>query len=227
METVAKTHVIPKSTDRILEALATLAALLDRTINEVRSLEGNFQSQLLEAVQKTEEALQVKTAESVEHARTEVQQELTGRFQTELQAGLDTLRTDFQAERARLTAEFGTERQHLENDLRQAGDTASSLQDERAKLLGELQHAKERVVAEIEKAGAAAGAPDVPQGASYALPALATEEIARIEAKLAELLRLIDDPATELSVVMRKNVEKLELEAYLKGLRYAATGEGR
>jgi len=36
---------------------------------------------------------------------------------------------------------------------------------------------------------------------------------------------IIEDPNTELSVVIRKNVEKLELEAYLKGLRYTADGK--
>jgi hypothetical protein len=49
--------------------------------------------------------------------------------------------------------------------------------------------------------------------------------VARVQARLAEVTAIIDDPATELSVVIRKNVEKLELEAYLKGLRYKAEGK--
>src|SRR5204862_3581343 len=50
------------------------------------------------------------------------------------------------------------------------------------------------------------------------------EEVARSEARLAEVLKLIDDPASALSTVMRKNVEKTEIEAYLRGIRFA-TGE--
>ena len=42
---------------------------------------------------------------------------------------------------------------------------------------------------------------------------------------LAEVIKLIDDPASALSTVMRKNVEKAELESYLKGIRFA-TGQG-
>jgi hypothetical protein len=35
-------------------------------------------------------------------------------------------------------------------------------------------------------------------------------------------MKLIDDPASALSTVMRKNVEKTELESYLRGIRFAS-----
>ena len=38
---------------------------------------------------------------------------------------------------------------------------------------------------------------------------------------LDEVNKLIDDPATALSTVMRKNVEKTELEHYVRGIRFA------
>ena len=41
---------------------------------------------------------------------------------------------------------------------------------------------------------------------------------------MQELSTLIDDPATELAIVIRKTVERAQLDFYLKGLRYAATG---
>jgi hypothetical protein len=47
-------------------------------------------------------------------------------------------------------------------------------------------------------------------------------EVARVENQLVEVMKLIDDPATALSTVMRKNAEKGELESYLKGIRFAA-----
>jgi len=45
-------------------------------------------------------------------------------------------------------------------------------------------------------------------------------EVARIEGLIADISRLIEDPATELSTVIRKNVERAELEAYLKGILF-------
>jgi hypothetical protein len=50
------------------------------------------------------------------------------------------------------------------------------------------------------------------------------QEIARVQGLLGEALKLIDDPATTLSTVMRKNAEKAELESYLRGIRFA-TGQ--
>ena len=38
-------------------------------------------------------------------------------------------------------------------------------------------------------------------------------------------MKLIDDPASALSTVMRKNVEKVELESYLRGIRFATGPE--
>jgi hypothetical protein len=51
------------------------------------------------------------------------------------------------------------------------------------------------------------------------------EEITRVEGTLAEVTKLIDDPASALSTVMRKNLEKAEIESYLKGIRFAC-GQG-
>jgi len=45
-------------------------------------------------------------------------------------------------------------------------------------------------------------------------------EVARVEALIREVNNVIDNPDTELSVVIRKNAERAELESYLKGLRF-------
>jgi len=211
-----------------MEALSTLAALLERTINEVPSLDGEYQGQIKEAVRKKEEELQGKHAESIEVVRQEVLDELTRRSQGELQTALEMLRSDFQSERERLKSEFETERERLKNELHTAGNSAAELQVERSKLSAELQRVKEHAAAEIERvrseasSAALAGAPSEATANEVFLP---NEEIQNIEKKLAEVTRLVEDPATELSVVIRKNVEKLELEAYLKGLRYIAQGK--
>ena len=218
-----------------MEALATLAALLDRTINEVRTMEGDFQLRVLEAVQKKEESLLAETETHVKAVRQEVHEELTRRSQSQLEAALEFARSGFQTERERLRTEFDTEKERLSKELQQAADAASELQVERLRLTAELQRIREEASLELdrvreeanvevnrvrEEARSAAAA-----AVSASPPAQPADEIARTEIKLAELISLIEDPMTELSVVIRKNVEKLELEAYLRGLRYATSGK--
>jgi chromosome segregation ATPase len=50
--------------------------------------------------------------------------------------------------------------------------------------------------------------------------AIATE-VSRVEALISEIIGIIDDPDTELSTIIRKNVEKSELDSYLKGILFA------
>jgi hypothetical protein len=216
---IAKSPSVPRSTDRVMEALATLAALLDRTINEVRTMESELQLRVLEAVQKKEESLQAETEAYV----TAVRQELTRRSQSQLTAALEIARSGFQTERERLWTEFDTEKERLGKELQQATDAASELQVERVRLTADLQRIREEANVEIDRVREEARIAAV--AAVSSSPAHPGDEIARTERKLAELISLIEDPMTELSVVIRKNVEKLELEAYLMGLRYAVSGK--
>jgi hypothetical protein len=226
METAVKqkaTPQAPRPTDRLMEALATLAALLDRTINEVRNVDGEYQNRLMEAVHKTEESLQAQSAKHIETAREEVRTELTQRFQADLQSSLDTLRADFQGERERLSTDSSAERERLSQELRHASDSMSELQVERSKLIAELQHVKESAAADVEKMRSEAqAAVDAAAKAASQQSHVPEAEIQRVEAELAEVVRVIEDPATDLSVVIRKNVEKVELIAYLRGLRFTA-----
>ena len=43
---------------------------------------------------------------------------------------------------------------------------------------------------------------------------------------ILEIGKRIEDPATDLSTVIRKNVERAELNAYLKGIQYS-TGNSK
>ena len=101
METASKAQKTPKPTDRIVEALATLGALLDRTINEVKVLDEDFQRRVVDALEKKEESLRTEVAEYIERVRRDVHDEVTRRSQAELQSTLDTLQADFRAERER------------------------------------------------------------------------------------------------------------------------------
>lgn len=222
METVKKpTQQAGRSTDRVLEALATLAALLDRSMNEVRALDVDYQARLSDAVHKTEASMQAQATQLVEQARNEVRDELTQKFEAELKSAMESLRAEFQKERERLGFETEAEREKFNKEIHQATGAMSELQAEKSKLSSELQSVKESSEAEIKRVKAEAEAA-VASAVSSAIPQQsAGDEIARVEAKLAAVIQLVEDPSTELSVVIRKNVEKLELEAYLKGLRFA------
>jgi LPS O-antigen subunit length determinant protein (WzzB/FepE family) len=225
--TKSKTQQVARSTDRVLEALATLSALLDRTMNEVKVLEGDFQAKMLEAVKNTEAAQQAHTDKRVEQARDEIREELKRRFQTELQTALGNLRSEFQTERERLNKEFETERERLNKELKHAVDAASKLQVEKTKLTSDVQHARDAATVEIEKLRTEAAAAMATATKDHG-PVVPEEEIARVENQLSNIVKLVENPETELSVVIRKNVEKLELEAYLKGIRYALKpGKGK
>jgi len=350
METATKAPVSGRPADKVLQALATLAGLIDATIREVKSLDSEFQTRLLQAVHETEASLQAQTAEHVERARHEVQVELHSKFQNDLQSTLDNIKLEFETERERfskdllkaretvsqleaekstlveqvervkansaaeivllqaktaesieqtrrevqedlngkfqkelqsaidgLKAEFEAERQRArenttkavqdaegqlkaqaaeqveharlevqeqlhtkhKTDLQAALDAlkgefevergrlnevTSKLELEKAGLLTEVQQVKADSAAEIEKAraeekAAAAAAKQAASTGPAAPPAALQEEIERCETKLQEIVNIIDNPATELSMVIRKNVERSEVEAYLKGIR--------
>jgi hypothetical protein len=51
-------------------------------------------------------------------------------------------------------------------------------------------------------------------------------EVARVQTMILELGKRIEDPSTDLSTVIRKNVERAELNAYLKGIQYS-TGNNK
>jgi chromosome segregation ATPase len=51
-------------------------------------------------------------------------------------------------------------------------------------------------------------------------------EVSRVQEMIADIASLIDNPETELSTVIRKNVERAELDAYLKGILFSL-GRGK
>jgi hypothetical protein len=50
-------------------------------------------------------------------------------------------------------------------------------------------------------------------------------EVSRVEKQLSEIVKIIDNPETELSTIIRKNVEKSELDAYLRGMLFSLGGK--
>src|SRR5260370_39284250 len=146
MDTATKTPQGARATDRVVEALVTLAALLDRAINEVKSLDSDFQNQLLQAVQETEASLQGQAAQRLETALSETR----SKFEEQFKNNLAAISADWEAERTRLNNEV--------NRLTQA---AVQWEMERARLSGELERLarlQAATQAQAEKAIAAAKA---------------------------------------------------------------------
>jgi chromosome segregation ATPase len=213
MATATKTPHTPRATDRVLEALSTLAALLDRSINEVKTLESDFQNRTLQAIQEAEASLQGLAAQHLEEALEKSRAKIEEHFKSRVAE----MTTEWQAERERLTAE-----------LARMTQTKAQWEAERSRLNTELerlarvqattQMEAEKVFASMKAASATAKArPSNSEGLA--------KEIEKIEAQINKISLLIDDPQTDLSIVIRKNVERAELESYLKGIRFSMNGD--
>jgi chromosome segregation ATPase len=158
---------------------------------------------LTSRIEQLEQQLQ-KAAETGEHASND-------------------LRSAWENERRHLASRIGElerelrdvteKREHVQNDIinqlrRQYEQRLQEAIAQRAQMAGEMQNA--RNVVEGERP---AGSRDT---------AAIEGEIARVEGQLHEIVALIENPDTELSTVIKKNVEKAELEAYLKGILFSA-----
>ena len=218
MDTTTKMPQGARATDRVLEALSTLAALLDRTINEVTSLDSDFQNRVLQAVHETEASLQSQAAQHLTEALNETRTKLEEQFKNKV---------------AELTTQWESERERMNKELNGITKTKAQWESERSRLIGELERLAQvqaATQAQAEKAIAAMKAASAAAATAKPGPSLNTEalskEVERIEGLVKQISALIEDPASELSTVIRKNVERAELESYLKGIRYALNGGG-
>jgi hypothetical protein len=218
MDAAEKRPQTPRATDRVLEALATLAALLDRTINEVKHIDADFQKRLLESVQETEVSVQSQAAQQLETVLTE---------------SATKLESHFAARITELSAQWEEERNRLNSELGKMAQTATQWETERARLNGELERlarVQAATQAEAEKAVAALRAANVSTKTADTVTVnneAVNVEIERVQGLIKEITALIEDPTSELSIVIRKNVERAELESYVKGIRFALNAAGK
>lgn len=212
MDTPTNTPQGGRATDRVVEALVTLAALLDRVINEVKSLGADFQNRTLQALHETESSLQAEAAQHLEAELTETRAKLEEQFKNKL---------------AEISAEWEAERTRLNNEVNRLTQAATQWEAERARLSGELEHlARVQAATQAEAEKAIATAKAAAPGSGMNVDVLTTE-MERVGGLIQEISALIEDPTTELSTVIRKNVERAELESYLKGILFALDGSRR
>ena len=215
METATKTQPDTRPTDRVLEALSTLAALLDRTINEVKGLDSVFHERILQTVNEKEGSLQRQAAQKLEESLAEERK----KFEEQLKTKLADMKSEWESERSRLSSEVDRVTQ-----------SATQWELERTRLTGEIEKLARVQAAtqlEAERAIAAMKAATASKsGTSSINTESLSKEVERVEGLVKQITELIENPATELSTVIRKNVERAELESYLKGIRYAVNGAG-
>jgi hypothetical protein len=117
----------------------------------------------------------------------------------------------------RVRTELTEERDRLSRQLDELLHSAAQWDSERERLKEESRAAvaaKDKAMSEAKVSGAG----NAPNEALQA-------EVHRVEESIRSISAIIDAPETELSLVIRKNVERAELEAYLKGIKFAVTGK--
>ncbi len=177
-------------------------------------------------------------------ARTESQSEAkleeSKRQKESLDREFQQARDEWNTERRRLNSEVERREQQIQRISTQQEGVSSEVVDQlrkqyeqrlqdaiqqKTQLAQELQSASTLLEAERARLSAEIGKSDKPRkgkesGATLDKEAIAAE-VKRVEANIQQLAALIDDPETELSMVIRKNVEKAELDAYLKGILFS------
>jgi chromosome segregation ATPase len=153
----------------------------------------------------------------------------------ELSAQLEEARTQIKHLEQRLNTNNGSVNSEVVEQLRKQYDgRIQEMIQQKTKLTEELNKASSMLDAERNRFAAAAAtstatatatAPAADKSAKVDA-ARVNEEVARVEGLLRGLTALIDDPSTELSTVIRKNVERAEWDAYLKGILFSM-GRGK
>jgi len=117
--------------------------------------------------------------------------------------------------RAESAAEWKKERAHIEADR----DRLREESEQARRLLAEATLEHSRMMAEVLEARSVAAAPKA-EAPGVDVGNLAAE-VSRIEGLIQDISKAIEDPEAELSLVIRKNAERAELESYLRGVRFA------
>lgn len=183
----------------------------------------------------------IKASEVAARTDTKIEASLKEMTQQKeaLQHELQTARNEWTSERQRLNSQIKTLEQQLQRVAARQDRVSSEVVDQlrqqyeqklqetiqqKLQLAQELQSAsalleaeRSRLSAEISKATSADAGAAAPGFDSSAIDA----EVARVEGMIRLIVELIDNPATELSTIIRKNVEKAELDAYLKGILFS------
>jgi len=108
---------------------------------------------------------------------------------------------------SKVRAQITDDRERLKKELEKATQTSSQLELERNRFRDECEQLRAQAEANAKQ--------------TKIVPETLHAEVARVEGLIQAISQLMEDPDTELSIVIRKNAERAELESYLRGLRFA------
>jgi hypothetical protein len=230
-----------QSAEHLAKNVAALARLLDQTMADIQGLNPEFDERLTE----TTNTLQTR----FEHERGQLRSELERMRQAaaEWEAERTRLVADYE-QASRLLEETRHEHNRalaesdeaasiaLERQIASAVDRARAellarWDLERAHLVAERNRAQQRLAEaaaehEVELAEAVESVrtklqQELDHARTNSKNDVIHSEISRVEGLIRDVAHEIDNPETELSVVIRKHAERAELESYLRGVRFA------
>ncbi len=152
----------------------------------------------------------------------------------ELEGQLTEARTDIQKYHE-AAMKSGSELSRVTREIRQLQQTVTELRAQDDELVEQMRRDYENKIQELtkqrsqslEQLDSSRGAVPPPGRATETVDQGTTNigavnsEIRRVEKLIEEIVKIVDDPETELSTTVRKNAEKSELEAYLEGLLFS------
>jgi chromosome segregation ATPase len=223
---------------QVEEARATAGrerAALEKQLRDASSQQEKLSRELNKLQQGSAGPSQAPQSESAQIAK--IKQEYQA-AQTEGRLAAAAAKQQHAAELARLNEELTAARQklqQLEGSSSATGETVNSeiveqlrqqyddrMQEmirEKTQLSDELRSVTSRLEEERMKLATDGNNSSASHGEMNSK--VVDAEVERIQEMIAGIARLIDDPETELSTVIRKNVERAELDAYLKGILFS------
>jgi hypothetical protein len=196
--------------------------LLTESKAEFRRASTEKESALKDAADKLRGELELAITTAERTKRLLAEAELTNsRLVLDAQQAADSVaaahKSEVKESVERVRTELTEERDRLNRQLDELLHSAAQWDSEREQLKTEVRAA----TSAREKAQADAKVSGQSTVANESLQA----EVNRVEESIRTISAIIDAPETELSLVIRKNVERAELEAYLKGIKFAVTGK--
>jgi hypothetical protein len=173
------------------------------------------------AMAETDEAAAIALERQIATAVDRVRSELTEKWKAErvqlvaernrAQQRLAELATEQERQVneavSKVRSQITDDRERLKKELEKATQTSSQLELDRNRFRDECEQLRVQAEANAKQ--------------SKIVPETLHAELARVEGLIQAISHLMEDPETELSIVIRKNAERAELESYLRGLRFA------
>src|SRR5881296_2004174 len=236
-----KPDVNPKTRDlenQLKESHAKWSAEREQLAKEIHRLEqvsrhwdierrqlNDHAGQLQQAFVKAQAQIQTYEAAARAPKASEAQVEQLRREKEGLQKELQETRRAWEAERQQLKTEIerleGQIQRVSESQDRVSKEIVDQLRKQYEQRLQEAIQEKNQLTGKLLEAERTPRSGGQTKNSGLDNTAIAAE-VSRVESLIKELVALMEDPDTELSTIIRKNVEKAELDAYLKGIMFAS-----